>query len=283
MIDLTEKFKEFVAREEENDERISAPPPEPSPCRYEELLIASERLSTNIKSLENEEGMAGVRACKDAVEAFSLAAEALGDDKKGPAGHFKCVAAALFTSVQKMAAERKAERERELKKDLAIARAYHALPEQKERLRSLPKFSRENVSEISGYEDENRELCVRMVQRDTSELQKITKQIAEISEMQTAIAIKVAEQAEMIAGIQESAAESLQNIRDANDALRRATTTTNHSFCARMCGHVCCFCCGQVGRDCCTSFITFATRSIKTFGAAYLFVLGTVLLVKHLV
>lgn len=233
---------------------------------------------------------AQLRACCESVRDFRAVVDAavarVGPAGAGTAAHLRAACRALYTRAEDLAAVVQRRKQAALERERARARRYGLLPGQATpaavavRRRAPPRAA--ETSNNSGHcgsdgggdnavdletavlDAENAMLVEQIAAQETSPLQQVERQIAEVAEMQAALAQKVLEQADDINVLREQAARSLANIDEANRALRRATAPPKRA--RRCCG--CCSCCGACA-DC------------HSLTCAVLLVLGTLLLLVN--
>ena len=233
-----------------------------------------------------------LRACCDSVKAFRDLVDAAEQRTKqkgeeGAAGtlaHLRAACRAMFALVEELAELVQKRKQAALERERARARRYHMLPEQRPAAsdvvrRRTPHQGQAAAAGAEGVacgdlstatrEAENAMLVEQIEAQETCALSQIEAQIAEIAEMQAAIAAKVLEQAEDIDVLREQAGRSLANIDEANRQLRRATAPPKKRRACLPC--CCCFgrCSGLLCGDC------------HSATCAFLVLLGTLLLVSN--
>ena len=238
---------------------------------------------------------AQLRACCESVRDFRAVVDAavarVGPAGAGTAAHLRAACRALYTRAEDLAAVVQQRKQAALERERARARRYGMLPGQAtpaaEAVRRRPRSTTTATTAAAGgaeggggggadaegavdletavLDAENAMLVEQIAAQEASPLQQVEQQIAEVAEMQAALAQKVLEQADDINVLREQAARSLANIDEANRALRRAAApqTRARRGCLR-CGA----CCGACA-DC------------HAFTCALLVVLGTLLLLVN--
>lgn len=235
-----------------------------------------------------EDAEAQLRACCESVRDFRAVVDAavarVGPAGAGTAAHLRAACRALYTRAEDLAAVVQRRKQAALARERARARRYSMLPGQAtpataavRRRPPSPSVAAAAAAataegeggavdlETAVLDAENAMLVEQIAAQETGPLQQVEAQIAEVAEMQAAIAQKVLEQADDINVLREQAARSLANIDEANRALRRATAPQKRA--RRGCLR-CCACCGACA-DC------------HSFTCALLVVLGTLLLLVN--